>query len=184
MHRVPDEILINTALLRRFQEEAELEGGDGRHFAMIHRKDGSFLAHNPIGPELDGSQQVFAETMLNRLNRELHHDGAWAIVFTHPRPDDGSGDHVLLMTTWQYGRFVFLWIDQDGDVAFPFEWSQGEGDEFDFADVLLSGVESWMDRCEQAWQTWQLLMLEVIDPAEGQRYRRAMGETPASCKPH
>lgn len=182
MHRIMDDILINTVVLKRFEAEAELEEGDGRFYALIHRRDGRFLAHNPIGPELDGSQSMFAQDLLRRLNRELHHDGAWAIVFTHPRPDDLPGHALLASVPWQYARFAIIFIDRDGDPAFTLEWVQGDGDEFDFADVMLSGIESWCDRCETAWQSWRHLMHDVLDPAEGQTFRRAQGETPRSTQ--
>lgn len=182
MHRLDDGILVNTALLRRFEAEAGHEGGDGRHQALIMLRDGRFLSHG-VGPDLDGTQTLFAQTMLRMLNKELHHDGAWVIVYTHPRPDDAfQVEHVLQAAPWQYGRFVFLWLDADGDVQFPYEWSQNEGEFVDFADCMIAGPEYWTGQAESAWQMWHELMIEVIDHGEGQTYKRAMGEAPPSWK--
>ncbi len=174
MHKVPDERLVTPFMLRRFIREAEAEGGDGRHYAVLQRSNGEYLDHNPHSPELAPDQALFARDMLRLLNRELHHDGAWVMVFTHPVPCS------ILMLHAEYRRFGFIWIDADGDPHFTVEWQQGEGEELDFADVLNSGRESWANRCESAWEAWKLLMVDVIDPAEGQTFKRAQGQRPVA----
>lgn len=178
MPRLSDDILLSkpvlTNLLKRFILEAEEEGGQGQHYAVIQPADGSYWEHNPYSPELDGAQTVFARDLLKFLNRELHHDGAWVIVFTHPKPSE-----TVLTSYAEYACFALYWIDADGDVQFPIKWTEGEGEMFDFSDVQLAGRESWGNLCEGAWQQWHTLMIDVIDPREGQTYKKAQGQRPS-----
>lgn len=175
MHRVPDERLITPFMLRRFIREAELEGGQGYHYALMQRDNGEFLDHNPGSPEIAPDQTIFGRDLLTLLNRELHFGGAWVMVYTHPVP----GNSVLLLHA-DYHRMCIIWVDADGDPQFTVEWQHGEGEEFDFADVMLSGRESWGQRCEGAWQTWKKLMVDVIDHGEGQTFKRAQGQQPTA----
>jgi hypothetical protein len=164
-----DDLVITPALLRRFHAEAELEGGDGRHYAVIRSNDGSLLVHDPGSPSISGEQWIWTADLLELLNRELHHDGAWVVVFTHPLPD--------------YRRYVLLWLDRDGDVQFALEWVAGENSGFrDFVDVLLAGVHSTAQKCQVAWEIWHTMMIEVIEPREGQTFKRARGERASSTR--
>lgn len=180
MARLDDDTLLTAALLSRFAEEAQLEGGDGRYFAFVERSNGDLLEHNPEAPPICGEQAMFAADVLKKLNRELHHDGAWVIVFTAPdKPTPGtlifaSPDGV------EYARYAILWVDTDGDVAFAVEWVRNESELLDFADVLMAGLEATMQHCEFAWQAWHLAMRQVLDPKEGQTFKRAKGQWPAS----
>lgn len=171
-----DDLLITPFLLRRFAREAQMEGAEHpRYYAVIQRRDGHFLDHNPASPELEEMQAVFARDLLQMLNKELHHDGAWVIVFTDPQPPTA-----LISLKWEYRRFAVIWVDRDGDPQFSLEWLQGESEEFDFADVLLSGLESWGARAETAWQQWKLLMRDVLDPSSDQLIKRAQGQAPTT----
>lgn len=178
MHKVIDDLLVTTFLIKRFEREATFEAGDPRYYAVIQRKDGRFLEHNPASPELEPMQAVFARDLLGRLNRELHHDGAWTIVFTDPAPAE-----TVLANRSEYRRFGLIWVDHDGDPQFTLEWVNGESEETDFADVLLSGIESWGDRAETAWLNWRMLMREVLDPAPDQLVKRAQGQAPTETPP-
>jgi hypothetical protein len=174
IHRVPDERIITPFMLRRFIEEARLEGGNGQHYAIMQLSDGRYVDHNPASPALPPHQAVFARDMLAMLNREMNMGGVWVIVYTHPVPPE----QIVLMH-WEYARFGFLWIDADGDPQFTVEWTKGEGDERDFADVMRSGRESWANRCMTAWQTWKHHMVDVLAPGEGQTIKRAQGQQAA-----
>ena len=171
MHKVDDDTLVTANLLRWFITEAELEGQNGQHFAVLERDNGSFFEHNPHSPELDEMQAIWARDMLTMLNKELHHDGAWFILFTSP----GAMAH-LLQSRNEYGRFSIAWMDGDGDVQLAVEWVAGESDELDFADVILSGDEAWAQKCEAAWQAWKILQRDVLDLKEGQTIKRAKGQ--------
>ena len=170
MHKVEEKHLITASLLRRFEAEASFEDGDGRYFGLIHRGDGAFLTHG-MGPHPSPEQMVFAQDVLKLLNKELHHDGAWVIVFTNPQPLA-----LAISNLTEYARFAILWMDRDGDVQFTLDWVDGEGDMFDFADVLLAGLETWGNHAEQAWQTWHMIIREAVDPSESQTIKAAQGQ--------
>ncbi len=170
MHRLDDKLVVTTSLLRRFIAEGGEEEGTGQHFAVVQRSNGDFLHHNPHSPEAPGEQLVFIHECLTRFNNEIHHDGAWCAVLTHP--------------VWtaparlpEFKRFVFLWIDKDGDPQFSLDWIEGEGEEQDFSDCMLSGRDSWADRAENAWHAWHVLAVEVIDAAPDQMLKEAQGQT-------
>lgn len=175
MHKVEDDHLITPHLLRKFIEIAEDEGNNGQHYAMIQKADRSWLAHNPHSPEIDEMQMIFARDVVGMLNKELHHDGVWCIVFTAP----GALAH-LLQSRSEYSRFTLVWLDKDGDVQIQFEWVAGESDELDFADCIESGLESWVERAEMAWQQWFMLSRMVLDAQPDETYKAAQGERPPS----
>jgi hypothetical protein len=174
--KLSDNTLITKALLKRFELEAAEEGGNGyAYYALIRRSDGHFLAHHPSTPQLDPMQLHWATEALARFNRELHHDGAWVLVFTHPKPPSilvAAPNHLT------YARYVFLWLDQDGDVQFPMDWMENETELLDFADVVAAGLESNLAHGEESWQRWHHLMRVVPDVKEGrgQTFKRAKGE--------
>lgn len=174
MHRLDEKILITPDLLRRFDAEAQMDDGDGRFYALAQRSNGAFLEHR-MGSRAEPDQVIFAQDLLTMLNKELHHDGAWVIVFTHPKPRE----HVLA-SHGDYARFAIMWMDRDGDVQFTHDWLEKQGEIFDFADVLKAGREVWCEHAEQAWKIWHTMMIDVIDPAEGQTFKRAQGQAPHS----
>lgn len=174
MARLSDDILLAkpvlTTLLERFAMEAEMEEGNGQYYAVIHKADGSFMDHNPYSPELEPMQAEFARDCLRLFNKELHHDGAWVCVFTHPKPPEP------LRVNTEYKRFGFIFLDRDGDAQFTLDWEDGNTELLDFADVLLAGLESWGDLVEAAWEEWHTLMREALDPGEGQLIKKAQGQ--------
>lgn len=183
--RLADEgLLITPTLLQRFVLEAEFEGGDGRYYALIQRANGDMLSHHPGSPMLDTAQLLWAIEVLRKLNRELHHDGAWVVCFTHPAPIDPSTFAVIENPKrWAYKRYCLIWIDQDGDPQFTQEWVAGENSDFThFAHVVLAGTDSTMQKCEASWLTWRTMMREVLDPQQDQLYRRARGEAAPSAR--
>lgn len=172
MHHLDDTIMITPALIRRFHDEAHMDQGPGAFVAFMQRSNGQFLVNAPSDNfTIDPNQTIFAQDVLTALNRQLHHGGAWVIVFTHPLPMRSA------IEVTEYGRFVLMWMDMDGDVQFPFEWEHGAGEERDFADVLMSGKDSWLNRCETAWQTWQLHMRQILAPKPDQLVKAAQGQT-------
>lgn len=172
-----EDLAVTPALLRRFIAEAEMEGGDGRHYALIRRNDGSLLAHHPGAPGLSPMQLLWSQDILRLLNRELHHDGAWCVVFTHPKPRFQDAKHA------DYARYVLLWMDQDGDVQIPIEWLEGDYTGFrTFTEVMMAGVQSTAQKCEGAWEVWREMMVKVIQPREGQTFKRARGERAPSVR--
>ncbi len=171
MHKVDDDTIVTPALLRAFIRIAEEEGNNGQHYAVIQQMDGGFLDHNPHSPELEPMQAIFARDVITMLNKELHHDGVWLIVFTAP----GALAH-MLQSVNEYTRFTVMWLDKDGDLHIRIEWVAGETDELDFADVLESGLESWGERCEQAWQMWNMMTHQVLEAERQKTVMLAKGE--------
>lgn len=179
MTKLDDSTLITTALIQRFEIEAELEGGRGAYYALLRRSNGSFVAHHPYGVALQPDMLLWASRVLDFLNTVLHHDGAWVYVFTHPKaPKLTDTKHA------EYSRYVLMWMDKDGDVNLPIEWAENESEEFlHFADVVNAGMIAQGDRAEAAWQQWYALMRDRdLDLREGQTFKRAKGQRPASVR--
>jgi hypothetical protein len=167
MHKLDDKTLITPLLIKRFHAEAEFEGGDGKYAAYIQKSDGHILI-DTVSCSSGMLEQFFAEDMLNAMNKHLHHDGAWVIVFTHydpPLPPLKEG---------VFNRFVLLWMDKDGDVKFPLECVHplhkvmGE-----------SSIDSWLSQCEAAWSLWRHTET-VLDARPSEQYRKAAGEVAPS----
>ena len=168
MHHLDEKILVTPALLRRFSAEAEHSAGNGSYYAILIGSDGGFIEHQ-IGPGLAPEQTIFGRDMVFLLNRHLHHDGAWMIVFTNPTPKPIIEIHGTV-----YQRFVFLWMDKDGDVRFPIE------NEEPFHEVLKAGPIAWLQQAEVAWTTWHRLTHQVLDVRPSETYKRAQGESAPS----
>lgn len=177
MPRLREADILSAALLRRFEAEGELQGGEGRYYGMILRDDGSPLVHHPIAPSLDPVQTIWAVDLLHLLNRELHHDGAWVVVFTHPQPTE-MGNILLNPSHARYGRYAIMWMDADGDVQFSMEWERGvTSDLKEWPDVVAEGIEAKANKAEAAWQAWYLAMRKVLEVKDGvHTFKRAKGE--------
>lgn len=176
-----EDSLITPTLLRRFELEGQHNDGDGRYYGLIQRDDGSLLVHHPIAPAAAPQQTVWAGKVLRLLNKELHHDGAWVVCFTHALPV--RVDNIFLDTKHvEYGRYCLVWIDHDGDPGFTVEWVAGENADFThFHHVVEAGIESTARKCESSWEIWRLMMQDVLDPKDGQTFKRAKGERAPSA---
>lgn len=171
--RLLESDIVTPALLHRFQFEGEFEGANGQHYALILRdNDADLLAHHPGSPQLHPNQMIWAGDVLRLLNKELHHDGAWVVCFTHPRPVE-----LAILNHAHYDRYALIWLDSDGDPQFTVEWMAGvTSDLQDFADVMLCGIESTVEKCETAWMEAEL-QRQALDARKGREtFRRARGE--------
>lgn len=170
MHKLDNDTLITCSLLRRFRAEAEHEGGDGRFYAYIQKSNGD-LVTDQNGPDIGPNEFMFANDMLTFLNKELHHDGAWCIVFTGFRT---TRESILIpsVCVGEYTRFAFLWLDKDGDVQFANDCELG----IVWATTQMS-LHDWAGQCEAAWGLWHKAMRLVLEPKPSELYKRAQGQT-------
>lgn len=194
MTHLTDDTLITKALLQRFALEAEQDNGTTAYYALIRRSNGDLLTHHPFGMAAEIAQILWANDLLRLLNTELHHDGAWVICFTHPaqpspKSTDKREEHRLTSLDYalrkhtEYQRYALIWIDEDGDPNFTVEWTALESTElFDFAEVVAAGIESTAQKAETAWQIWYENMKLVIEPREGQTFKRAKGQRAPSAR--
>src|SRR5580704_2855890 len=180
MARIGFETIVTPSLLQRFAIEAHQEAGNGQHYAVILRDSGDLTVHHPGSPPASAEQMMFAADVLKKLNRELHHDGAWVIVFTHPAPFDPAFS-IYAQPHAMYRRFVFLWLDNDGDAQIPVEWIENESEMLDFADVLTAGIEWIMQNCENAWDMWHHHKVKVIERKPDETFKRAKGQRAPSA---
>lgn len=163
MHRLDENTLITPLLLKRFQAEGEFGGADGRHFALLQRSNGEFIAHDTHGPEPGPIARIFAMDILMALNSKLNFGGAWVLVFTHhiePQPPFAFG---------RYDRFVLMWMDEDGDVQFPMEW---EGSVESAGDL---GLDRWLNEAADAHAQWKWAHA-VLDTKPNEKFKRAQGQ--------
>lgn len=177
--KLTEDAIITPTLLRRFELEGEAEGGNGQHYALILRDNQrDVLCHHPRSPNLAPEQLLWAEGTLRMLNRELHHDGAWVIVFTHPKPSAAQCVLLASPTHCNYERWGLIWLDADADPQFTTDWAEGESEDLpDFADVMAAGPVPIVDNCETSWRLWQW-QRQMLDlrPHHGETFKRARGE--------
>jgi len=163
MHKLDDDTLITPTLLRRFHAEAQFEGAPGAFYALVQRSNGHILSHQ-VGPIAGANEMIFASDVLTYLNKNLHHDGAWCIVFTHPAPA------IPPFRTCDFQRFTILWMDEDGDVQFPLAHELG------MVEAMTWGLQAWAQQCETAWMLWNHAMRQVLDPQANETFKRAKGQ--------
>jgi hypothetical protein len=179
MPRLAERLMVTPTLLQRFEEEARFEAGDERYYALMQRDNGDFLSHHPFGPTLDIEQLIWATQMLTLLNREMHHNGCWVIVFTDPVQQQLP--HVLANPAkhWMYGRYALIFLDEDGDPQFSQEWVAGTTSDYGkWSDVVEAGIFSTAEKCAHSWALWHQHMRVVLEPsrARGELIKRAQGE--------
>src|ERR1700688_3008587 len=116
MPAIPFAEVVTPTLIQRFEFEAGLEGGnEHKYCGVVLRDDGDLCVHHPFAPALDSMQLLWAARILKLLNRELHHDGAWVVVFTHPMPVEfESAAHASPRSSY-YQRYALIFVDHDGD---------------------------------------------------------------------
>src|SRR5882672_3985132 len=169
MHKPHGRTLKTAELLKRFHKEGKCEGGDGRFSAFVQLSNGDLEIHSN-GPDAGPNEQMFALDVLTYLNMELHHDGAWCIVFTH-FATDGRTLGLISSLIGEHKRLAFLWVDKDGDVQFTMDCEQA----IVWAMTEMT-VHDWAGQCEAAWGLWAHTMRAVLDPQPNEMFKRAQGQ--------
>jgi hypothetical protein len=179
MHKLDFRTVLTPTLLRHFGARAIEEAEHPHYYAIVQRGAGDFVEHSSTGMAPDPVQIMFGRDMLGYLNEDIHHDGAWAVAFTHPTAPDRPGT-----TGTMFDRFHFTWIDRDGDPQLDLSWRAGSDSQLrDFSDVILMGWQAWVESCEMAWRFWT----DNLDPARvmelrgDQTIRKARGEKPTAA---
>jgi hypothetical protein len=148
MHKLPDRVLITPGLLDYFHVIAR----GGPHWALIQKSDGAMFDHDP-GPEPVADQKMFACDTINALNRNLDHDGAWAIVFCDPAPPPFAA----LMGA-DYQRFVLISLNEDGKPRFVIESDRP------FIQHLEEGIHAMLEAAEGGFITWWQMTRDYLKP--------------------
>jgi hypothetical protein len=163
-HNLPDELVVTKATLKRIAAEAA-DSGSRTFFALLQLRNGSFQSYECFGIELDETQMMFSRDLIGDLNRELHHDGAWLIVWSiAQRKPKGS-----IGKSTEFRKFTLLWMDRDGDIAFPIECERS------FDDYLAEGIHAMMAKCEQAYFLW-LEAMNALALTPDETFKRAQGQ--------
>lgn len=79
-------------------------------------------------------QDDYARKLVHKLNYELHHDGAWSVMWSHPT-DDGMPTQIN-----------FAYQDVDGDPQLVINSDRT------LADMMTRGPDSHLENCERAYQ--------------------------------
>ena len=135
------------------------------------RRLGESFVEKQVGPiRPSTAMRDLAIRYMQRLNREVPHDGAWVVawcdVATRPHPVIAGLD--LPMFT----RLVTLWKDRDGDVPFTVDCDDL------LRDLLQPNVVAALTaQAEEAWQSWAHIEREAgIGPQH--KIKQAMGQKP------
>lgn len=158
-----EDLLFGVATRERLDMEARmtLELGTPRPhwWAAIMRQDGHVVIETNYPPsEFEGpdiSQQEWAIGNVKFLNREISHDGAWIIAFTHP-PENAEQFKVTPDYNWR--RIVKLFMDRDGDIQFSTENMEP------FHIMYSVGPHHYAQQSEEAYQKWKELMRSAMAP--------------------
>lgn len=161
-----EKLLFTPALSSRYHAEADGLG----YWMVVTTRSGLQTIRTGCDKPMP-EQEMFCRDMGRVLNRHLHHDGAWIVGLVDPKPEltidlSGAGR--------DYDRALMIWVDEDGDPQFTVEiedlWWR----------ILAKGPDHWIEKAETAWRRWHHHMREVLEPKNGETYKRAQGEAPPS----
>jgi hypothetical protein len=129
--------------------------------------DGAWLAFDANGVLVEKTthsiqrpspeQKGFAHDMLRRLNREMHHDGRWAVGWTDWDMQRGH-----------YTRVMFLFLDKHSDLQFVV-------DDDEPLIFMLIAADRLIEQCEEAWENWRSHLADVGVKDE-QKIAAALGQ--------
>lgn len=168
-----EKMLFSKAIRERLDAEAALSADLGTEnetwFAVLVRQDGHIVIERNYDPNnrievvsVDDPpvhQILWAESMSRLLNRELHHDGAWLVAFTHP---PGFSEMIRTEPNMEWRRVIKLWMDVDGDVAFTADLIDP------FWQVMQISEHHFAEQSEESWQRWHTIMRGALAPKQSQ----------------
>lgn len=144
---------------------------EGNHGVMFVRKDlnsqprfigevktpGGILMKARFFYRVQPWQEDHARRLVDMLNREIWHDGAWAVLWSHP--DIEGVPHAINMA----------WQDADGDVCFVINSDRT------LLDLQANGPESQIGSCEKAWREYMGFM-DAVDVQADQKIKAGQGQ--------
>jgi len=113
-------------------------------WVLVRRSNGVKQAKTLLGmwkPEI--AQAEFAYGLIERLNRQVAHDGVWAVAWC-------DLDEFMVPQ-----RLMMLWKDGDGDVCFMLDT------EDDVATLFRAGVDYYVNDATNAFAHYKQLMKAV-----------------------
>lgn len=113
-------------------------------------------------------QRVVAIDLLDRLNREVHHDGTWIVAWADPVETPVAGG---LITMPIPQRLVWMHKDKDGDVNVVVDTD-------DTLDEIVATLDQRVDDAAKAMQKYREIMADV-DVRPDQTRKAALGQPSA-----
>ncbi len=147
------------------QIEAEAHGGG---YWCAFRSAERLIAKDkgrcrPLAP-----QRVVAIDLLDRLNREVHHDGTWIVAWADPVETPVAGG---LITMPIPQRLVWMHKDRDGDVNVVVDTD-------DPIEEIAATLDQRVDDAAKAMQKYREIMADV-DVRPDQTRKAALGQPSA-----
>jgi hypothetical protein len=127
-----------------------------RHFGMVKMKSGVLVSAQHFY-KTEAWQDDYARKLVANLNKQLHHDGVWAVMWTNPTE---FGMPTELRIAFQ---------DKDGDPQFVIEVERT------LTDLMVHGPDSHMENCERAYQQWVRWQKEM-EISEKQKIKWGQGQ--------
>ncbi len=90
-------------------------------------------------------QKGMARELMVMLNSNIDHDGLWIVGWTHPPP---AWETIKVDGDNCWGRMLMIWLDEDGDIQFPFETDSP------LFEIVEAGLDHYVEMCEKSWQAW------------------------------
>lgn len=158
MRNLPPNIWNAPAIRNRLLAEASFECDHGVSDKKIYwvvvpeadGKGGHIVLRNfepkPFVPDPHEMQEMMATDLQMLLQKNLHHDGAWIVGWTHP-PQASSflhlegGDNV-------WGRLIMIWLDEDADPKFTVE------SDHPVQDMVENGPKYYCGLAAQGYEMW------------------------------
>lgn len=151
-----DDLLLSQTLMNRFGIEAQLNAPEKSTAAVFLRgSNGMMKVIGSYKPDL--AEKMVAEFMVTALNKRIPQGGRWVTAWL------GTG-----------AMFLMIWLDQDGDPQFTVEIEE------DAPGIVAVHFDHWINQAYEAWENWHHMMRDVLDPQDGETYKKAQGERPQS----